>query len=61
VIDPRLIERINIIQLEKPMDDILRERRRVKSSIGSFIEDHSIGMGTVIAEIRNGKIGKDVT
>lgn len=61
VIDPRLIEKINIIRLERPMNEILRLRRQAKSSAGSVFEDQSIGMGTVLEEIRNGKIGKDVT
>lgn len=61
VIDPRLIEHINIVKLEKQMEDILRQRRQVKSNIGSVFEDTSIGMGTVMEEIRRGKIGRDVT
>jgi hypothetical protein len=61
VIDPRLIEKIDIVQLERRMKDTLVRRRRVKLGGGAAYEDTSIGMGTVIEEIRRGKIGKNVT
>ena len=61
VIDPRLIEKINIIKLEKQMEDLLRQRRQAKRLDGSVYEDTKIGTGTVIHEISIGKIGEDVT
>ena len=61
VIDSKLIDKINIIKLKESMEDTLRLRRQKRRYDGLVYEDTSLGMGTVLAEIRNGQIGEDVT
>lgn len=63
VIDPRLIERINVYETEKHVKDILLDHRKAESSraISISYEEHFGSVDDILEGIRKGKIGKEVT